>query len=64
MSIDKMAIKRITISIDDELLKRIKVVQAQLITTTEKSISFSSVVTQLIKESLEERQKAYTRFYV
>jgi hypothetical protein len=58
-----MPIKRVTISIDEDLIRQVKVVQAQLITSTEKSISFSSVLAELIKESLKERQRACTRSY-
>lgn len=62
--IEEMAIKRVTISIDEDLIKQVKVLQAQLITSTERSISFSSVLANLIKESLKERQRAYARYYV
>jgi hypothetical protein len=59
-----MAVKRITISIDESIIKEIKNVQAQRIMSTEKSISFSSVLADLVKESLKERHREYTKFYV
>lgn len=58
-----MSIKRITISIDEELMRQVKDLQAHLIKTTDKSVSFSSVLSDLVKESLKEKPETYPRFY-
>jgi hypothetical protein len=57
-----MSVKRVTISIDSELIKQIKDRQAQLIKSTDKTVSFSSVLADLVKKSLEEKQETYPRF--
>lgn len=45
-------VKRVTIMLSDEMVKRVRAVQAKLIPTVEYSVSFSSVVEQLLKEAL------------
>jgi len=58
-----VGIKRITISIDEELMRQVKDMQAHLIKTTDKSVSFSSVLSDLVKKSLNEKPETYPRFY-
>ena len=45
-------IKRITISIEDELLKKLHRKQAKLIKESTKSVSLSSVIKDLIKKNI------------
>lgn len=45
--------KRITISISDETVKKVRIVQAELIRTVDYSVSFSSVVEMLLKKGLK-----------
>lgn len=45
--------KRITIVLSDETAKKVRKVQAELIPTVDYSVSFSSVVEQLLKEALK-----------
>jgi metal-responsive CopG/Arc/MetJ family transcriptional regulator len=49
-----MSIRRVTISIDENLIKEIKTIQASMIANTERSVSFSAVLSQLVKQSLKE----------
>lgn len=44
--------KRTTIVLSDETTKKIKKIQSELILTVDYSVSFSSVVEQLLKEAL------------
>jgi len=43
---------RITIVIDDELMKKLRKKQAAMIQKTSKNVSFSSVITEYLKKSL------------
>jgi len=43
---------RITIVIDNELMKKLRKKQAAMIQKTSKSVSFSSVITEYLKKSL------------
>ena len=45
--------KRVTIMIDDELNKKIRLMQAKMIQKENKSISYSYVVNLLLKTSLK-----------
>ena len=44
--------KRVTIMLDDELVKKIRTKQAQLIKKSEKSVSFSSVLNDTLRNAL------------
>jgi len=44
--------KRITIMIDDENVKKLRNLQAKLIKESEKSVSFSRVLNEIIKKGL------------
>jgi len=45
--------KRITIMLDDDLDKKVRLKQADLIRKTQKSISFSSVINDVIRGKLK-----------
>ena len=45
--------KRITIILDDELLKKLHEIQARQIKKTQKSVSFSRVLNELIRKRLK-----------
>jgi len=45
--------KRITVTIDEELNRKVRNLQVRLITSTQKGWSYSSVLGILIKEGLE-----------
>jgi len=47
-------IRRITITLDPHLESRIRDIQARKITESKKSISFSNVINQILKEGLKE----------
>jgi len=47
-------IRRVTITLDPHLESRIRNIQAQKITESKKSISFSNVVNQVLREGLKE----------
>jgi len=47
-------ILRITITLDSYIESRIRDIQAQKITKLKKSISFSNVINQVLKEGLKE----------
>lgn len=47
--------KRITVVLSDEIVKKVRKVQAELIPTVDHSVSFSSVVEQLLKEALSKK---------
>ena len=47
-------INRITIAIDTELEKELRTMQAELIKKTNKSVSFSHVLNNILKEGLRE----------
>ena len=42
--------KRITIVLDDDLVKKLRVIQARKLTKTEGAVSFSSVVNQELRK--------------
>lgn len=44
--------KRITIMIDDDLDKKLRLLQAKEITNTSDSVSFSRILNQVIRKSL------------
>ncbi len=45
--------KRVTIVLDDDLVKKLHEKQAKLIKETTKSVSFSSVINQTIRKSIK-----------
>ncbi len=45
--------KRITIMIDDELDKKIRLLQAKAIQSTGRSISYSSIINDLLRKKLK-----------
>jgi len=45
--------KRITIVLDDDLLKKLREKQAKLIKESVKSVSFSSVINQILHKSIK-----------
>jgi hypothetical protein len=45
--------KRITIVLDDNLLKKLRVIQAKKITKAENSVSFSSVINEELKKCVK-----------
>ena len=44
--------KRITIVLDDDLVKKLRIQQAKLLKKSIKSVSFSSVITDILKKEL------------
>jgi len=44
---------RITIVLDDEIIKNLRIIQAKQIKTATKSVSFSSIVNQQLRKSLK-----------
>ena len=44
---------RITIMLDDDIAKKLRLKQAKLLMHSKKSISFSAVLNQIIRESLK-----------
>jgi len=49
-------IKRITISLDDDLIKKLRSEQAKITQKTNCSISFSQVVNDCLKDSLKKKK--------
>ena len=47
--------KRITIMIDDDLDKKLRLLQAKEITNTSDSVSFSRILNQVIRKSLSKK---------
>ncbi len=45
--------KRVTIMIDDDLDKKMRMLQARMIQSTTSSVSFSNVLNQVLRESLK-----------
>ncbi len=45
--------KRITIILDDDLLKKLHYIQAKLIRESEKSVSFSRVMNDILRKALK-----------
>ncbi len=48
-------IKRITITLDENIIAKIRSIQAEKIAKTNRSISFSQVVEQILREGLKNR---------
>jgi len=48
-----MANVRITVVIDEDLNKKLRAVQAKLIAKSEKSVSFSKMINDLLRKSLK-----------
>lgn len=45
--------KRVTIILDDELIKKIRIRQAKLIQKSVKSVSFSKIINDLVRNGLK-----------
>jgi len=45
--------KRVTIMVDDDLDKKLRLIQAKAIQTTSSSVSFSSVMNEILRNSLK-----------
>jgi len=45
-------IKRVTLVLSDDMVKKVRKIQSELIPTVDYSVSFSSVVEQLLKEAI------------
>jgi len=45
--------QRITIMLDDELAKKLRIIQAKLIKESAKSVSFSKVLNETVKQGLK-----------
>jgi len=45
--------KRVTIVLDDEISKKLRIIQAKQVKTATKSVSFSSIVNQQLRKSLK-----------
>jgi len=52
-------INRITIAIDTEIEKKLRTMQADLIKKTNKSVSFSHVLNNILKEGLNNGRKEF-----
>ncbi len=52
-------INRITIAIDTEIEKKLRTMQAELIKKTNKSVSFSHVLNNILKEGLNNGHKKF-----
>ena len=50
---NNVAIRRITIVIDEELESKLRKIQAQQIKTSSRSVSFSQVINDTLKKSLK-----------
>ncbi len=50
-------LRRITIMLDNDLLKKLRVRQAKEITKSHKSVSFSKVINDLLRKELAARKK-------
>ena len=49
--------KRITIVFDDELIKKLRIIQSKKIAKSECSVSFSRVVNDVVRDSLKNMKK-------
>ncbi len=47
--------KRVTIMIDDDLDKKVRLLQAKLITQSSKSVSFSKVLNDVVRKGLPKK---------
>jgi predicted transcriptional regulator len=45
--------KRITIMIDDDLDKKLRMIQAKMIQTTSESVSYSKVINEMLKKGIK-----------
>ncbi len=50
-----MGVNRRTITIDEELLRKIRDIQAKKITDSHHAVSFSQVINEILKEKLKEK---------
>jgi len=44
--------KRVTIMLDDDLDKKLRMIQAKLIQSTNKSVSFSEVINEILRKKV------------
>jgi len=49
--------KRVTIVFDDELIKKLRIIQSKKLAKSECSVSFSRVVNDLVRDSLKNMKK-------
>ena len=47
-----LVLKRISVVVDDEVIKKLKKLQAKKLLKSEKSVSFSQIVNEQLKKSL------------
>ena len=45
--------KRVTIMIDDDLDKKLRMIQAKMIQTTSESVSYSKVINEMLKKGIQ-----------
>jgi len=45
--------KRITVVLDDQLVKKLRIIQSEKISKSKKSVSFSSVINEELRKSLK-----------
>jgi len=45
--------KRVTIMIDDDLDKKLRIIQAKAIQNTTSSVSYSSVINQIVRKNIK-----------
>ena len=45
--------KRVTIVLDDDLVKKLRIIQAKNITKSKKSVSFSSIVNDELRKAIK-----------
>jgi hypothetical protein len=45
--------KRVTIMIDDDLDKKLRMIQAKMIQTTSESVSYSKVINEMLKKGIK-----------
>jgi len=52
-------IRRVIITLDRQIESKIRVIQAKMISESNKAISFSNVINQILKEGLKDYYKKY-----
>jgi hypothetical protein len=56
--------KRITITMDDDIVEKIREIQASKINSSIRSVSFSHVVNQILKDALKANGFSYQSFEI
>ena len=49
----KIMARRVTIMIDDDIDKKLRMIQAKMIQTTSESVSYSKVINEMLKKSIQ-----------